>query len=369
MTHSKKILFYYTSNQRSIAIESVMLAFKEQGHSVCLLTQSEKGALHQYCQEQGIPSFAFSPLKKNAVLHYLRHIRFLIKFIKKEHIDLVYSHLQQANFVAVYASKFCRAKVYVCRHHSDTHLGENKNLRRQDAAINKHAKVIVVPSKKVYNEVLQEGVPASKIKLIPYGYNFAQYAKPNNGLVEEIKTNYSGKLLLLSVARLVPDKRHEITIKAMAKLVHDVGFDVKLLIISEGPEKEKLQQLITQCQLSNHVFLLGYKNNVVDYLSAADVVVQMAETEASNNLVKEAALFEKPVIVCKNVGDYDEYMIHLQNAFLLPKEEPVDQLVETLHDIIKNKYKLAFIGSQLKKTVIEKFAIENVIAAYTELNT
>jgi glycosyltransferase involved in cell wall biosynthesis len=52
-------------------------------------------------------------------------------------------------------------------------------------------------------------------------------------------------------------------------------------------------------------------------LSAADLIVHPSITEASSSLIKEAGLVNKPVIVCSGVGDFDQYIEHDKNGYLI----------------------------------------------------
>ena len=81
------ILFYYPSNQRTISIESVILKFKSQGHQVFLLTQTDKGELHTELENNGVKTYTCVLRKQNALLYYLKHLFFLIKFCNKNKIN------------------------------------------------------------------------------------------------------------------------------------------------------------------------------------------------------------------------------------------------------------------------------------------
>ena len=109
------ILFYYPSNKRSISIESIIIGFKNQGHHVILLTQSEEAELHEELRENRIDYSTYVIEKNNSLLYYFKHLLFLIKFCRINKIDIVYSHLQQANIISVFAQYFCNSIFYICR--------------------------------------------------------------------------------------------------------------------------------------------------------------------------------------------------------------------------------------------------------------
>ncbi len=73
---------------------------------------------------------------------------------------------------------------------------------------------------------------------------------------------------LISVGRLIPKKNFSITINAISKLKDRIEC---YTIIGEGIERKKLEKLIKSLKLENKVKLIGWKNNVEKYLSAADI--------------------------------------------------------------------------------------------------
>jgi len=95
--------------------------------------------------------------------------------------------------------------------------------------------------------------------------------------------------------------------------------------------------------------------------------VLLSESEASNNTVKEAGYFEKPVAVCSQVGDFDDYLEHKKNAFLLSKTNAKQELVSTIEAMLQDKTLSAEMGRALRKKVIEDFDIEAVGRQYEEL--
>ena len=68
--YKMNILFYYPSNKRTISIESVIIGFKNQGHHVILLTQSEESELHEELRKNSINFSTYVIEKNNALIYY-----------------------------------------------------------------------------------------------------------------------------------------------------------------------------------------------------------------------------------------------------------------------------------------------------------
>ena len=363
------ILFYYPDKERSISLSSLMIAFQKQGHTVFLLTQVPEGDLHKDVKDYGIQIFCYPVKKKLSFIFYLKHIFYLISFTRKHKIDIVYSHIQRANFISVFAQYFSPSRFILCRHHSDcAFIDNNFNEQTLDKIINKLGKEFIVPSQKVYDQmVITEKVKNKKIHFIRYAYDFDKYAKPDVDSVKKIRNKYQSKLLLIKVARLISEKRHIILLQVINTLVKK-GFDIKLLLLSEGPEKEKLTDFIQSNSLQNHIFMLGYRTDVIDFIAASDLVVHVSESEASSSLAKETGLVMKPLLVCKNVGDFDEYLINDVNSILINKENPALELETVLTGIYEGKINIEKLGKELHKTIIERFSIQTILKEYDLIN-
>lgn len=373
----KNILFYYPSNKRSIAMETLLITLNNTAdYNVMVLTTCQKGDLHTILENNNIQIFTYTVKNNISIIYYLKQIFYLIKFSKKNKIEYIHSHLQHCNIIAVLAQYFIKAKVIIFRHHfqyiknSSYKFPKNKNEVLFDKVINRLAKVIVVPSSGVKKGmIMEEGVNPDKIKIIPYIYDFDKYPKPDLVEAEKIKQKYPAKLRLIMVSRLVKLKQHHIVFPVIKELI-DEGLDINLLVLDEGPEVQNLKNWIIENKMENHIFMLGFRKDFINYMAAADVLLQPSLTDASNSVAKEMGLLEKIVVVTEGVGDYSDYIVDGENGFLIPKFN----LEETIKEIIKSIYykpnDYCLLGKRLKEQVIQRFSKEksgNVIKKYIDI--
>jgi glycosyltransferase involved in cell wall biosynthesis len=360
-----RILFYYPSNKRTISIETLIRELIKHQHEVLLLTLCERGDLHVELERMGVKTFTHV-IEKKPLLHPLKQIVYLASFCKAHNIQTVFSHLQQANIIAVFAQYLTNAKIVIFRHHD---YARNSQEGRADKIINRLASRVVVPSSGVQQLMLaNEKIDPQKLKIIPYIYDFSKYQQPDQLLVERIKQQYGCRLLTIMVSRLVPQKQHYVTFTVINQLVKE-GYDIKMLVMDTGSERDTLEAYIKDNQLINNIFLLGYQTNVIDYIAAADVLVHPSVSEASCSAVKEAGLLEKLVIVCKGVGDFDDYIRNGENGFVINKEYTKEQLTEALQMIYWQKKTLKLLGQELKKSVVERFSgSEEIMKTYNQIS-
>ncbi|HEX8515667.1 MAG TPA: glycosyltransferase [Bacteroidia bacterium] len=368
----KRLLFYYPSNKRTIALETLLIELRKTGYEVLILTTCAKGDFHFYLESIGFTTFT-NEIKEQGYRYYIKQMFFFIKFCRQKKIQVVHSHLQHTNFIATLGQFFIKARVIVFRHHFrftdslDEKIAVNKNEMFFDRIINRYAKKIVVPSNGVYNGIKKhEQVNMGKIKVIPYIYDFSQYQKHDEEKVNAIKKQYPCKLRLIMVSRLIRLKRHYIVFPVINELVKE-GYDIRLLVMDEGPEKQELERYIDQNNLKEHIIMLGFRTDFVNFMAAADLLVQPSLTDASNSAAKEMALFGKPVAVCDQVGDYNDYIINNVNGFLMPVNDTASHLKRIIKEIYAGTHNTGQMGTLLKKEIIEKFDIshsERIIQMY-----
>jgi glycosyltransferase involved in cell wall biosynthesis len=256
-------------------------------------------------------------------------------------------------------------------HHPDEGILLNRNEMVFDRIISKLAKKIVVPSSGVRKGMIDhEGVPAEKIVVIPYLYDFSRYNKPDLYAVAEIKNQYPCRLLLIMVSRLIKLKRHMVVFPVIKKLVEQ-GLDIKLLVLDDGEERANLEKWVESNGMVQSVFLLGFKRDFINYMAASDLLLQPSLTDASNNVAKEMAHLKKVIAVSDGVGDYSDYVVDGFNGFLLPLEGSESKIEEIIRTMYAEPHAFQLYGERLYHTVMEKFDVSNsetVMECYDRLH-
>lgn len=360
------MLIYYPPNNRSIAIETLGIALHDAGNEVLMLTLTEKGAMHQVLEAKGIKTFSHTLLRNTSWIYFFKHSRFLRRFCKEHKIDVVLSHLQECNIISVIAKPFLKARLINFRHHAESRFfyqfGKQLGLKRNkkeiflDKIINRLASTIIVPSGDVWVSMEQyEKADMRKVKLIPYIYDFSGYREPDYNIVNGLRENYKCKLLLIIVSRMIATKQHRPVFDVVNKL-HKEGLSIKMLVMDDGPLKQELEKMVNENQLQDAIIFTGFRTDFINYMAAADLLIHPSLTEASNNVVKEMGLLQKGVAVCKDVGDFNEYISDGENGFFLDANNLERSLEEVIRKAYQQPEQLKEMGLALNKKVIEFFS-------------
>jgi glycosyltransferase involved in cell wall biosynthesis len=344
-----------------------MLSFKNEGHQIFSLSQAEGHHIHDFLKSKDVNVFSYTLGGKKNVWYYLRHLIFFVKFCHRYKINIVYSHLESANFVASVGQFLIKAKVFLCRHHVN-----EANLYQFDRNVyyrltNALAKKILVVSQQAKDYMIKfEKVRASKILHINLAYDFSLYAPPDNVLVNGLRQSMQCDLLLISVGRLTKFKRPDISVDVLHALV-EKNFNAKLIVLGKGELENELKDKIQFLGLTESVIFPGHVPNVLDYLAASDFLVHPSLLESSCVVVKEAGLVKLPVVVSQGIGDFDDYLIHRSNAFVVDRENFAHECTTLIMEHINKHDQRKLLGENLNRDVYRLFSITKIIEQYRKL--
>lgn len=130
----------------------------------------------------------------------------------------------------------------------------------------------------------------------------------------------NSKLFMISTGSLIRRKGYDILIKALSIINCKLG-DWNLKIIGDGPEKDKLIQLINENHLNNNIELIGRKNKqeIITLLHESNLFVFPSRMENFSVAVLEALSAGLP-IVATDCGGIKE-CIDENNGILVPVED------------------------------------------------
>jgi glycosyltransferase involved in cell wall biosynthesis len=173
-------------------------------------------------------------------------------------------------------------------------------------------------------------------------YNGAPVARPecdgpSAGARAEVRAELglpSDAAVLLSVGRLDRQKGHADLLCALAG-VHSARPDVRLVIAGEGPERERLEELLDALGLAHAVRLLGHRGDVERLMAGADLFVFPSYFEGTPFAMIEAMAHGLPII-SSTFGGVDEIVDHGGNAVLVPVGRP-DALRRAIVEVLADR--------------------------------
>lgn len=282
-------------------------------------------------------------LRKKGLLKGLSCIIKINKIIKNNNINIIHSSsiytLILANILAKLNYKKNIKTVYTM------HGGPNEDVERTNKWIlNKFVDSIIVLSENAKYNLIKNGVVKSKLTVVYNGIK-------DNGFIR--KNKESDKIKIVTVGRLTKQKGHRYLIEAVALLDK---FNYELYIIGEGELKAELNNKIKSLMLEEKVKLLGFKSNIYDYLSEADIFILPSLWEQFPISILEAMMFELPIIASNVNGIAEE----LGQTGILINSGNVDEIKKAIENLILDAKLREEKGKKAKKRFLENFTSDSM---------
>jgi len=234
-----------------------------------------------------------------------------------------------------------------------------------ESAAFKAADLIIVLNRRLERCVTARGVDEGKVKVIPNWVDTSRFNPREDG--STIREAYSlKKIVLLYVGRLHPVKNLEIAVDAVSKLVA-ANPDLSFLIVGEGPQKQKLQDLALELKISEHVFFAGTiaHQELPRFYAAANIFIIPSIEEGQPKAVLEALASGKPV-VATSVPGLKELIIDGENGILVPLNDS-DALAYAVKAILSSPTLSERLSENAREYALNHFSREAILAEEARL--
>ena len=169
---------------------------------------------------------------------------------------------------------------------------------------------------------------------------------------------------ILGVGRLMPQKGFDILLHAYA-LAREQGLQHRLVIVGEGRERLKLESLIKDLQLSEHVLLAGFQENPYSWMKGAELFVSSSRFEGFCRVLAEAQALGTPV-VSTDCPDGPAEVLQNGESGILVGNENADALAAGIISLINDKTKMQeFSVKGIER--VEEFTFRNTIGSFEKI--
>ena len=209
----------------------------------------------------------------------------LIKTLRRERPDWLISTLNYANLISVLAKIAARTDVRVAVREATswTRFSDARNTGRVRMIglslplAFRFADLILSPSFELNAEMRKYGVESIFLRNPVVTTNLSELAK------SELEFE---RPFLLAVGRLVWEKGFDVLIESWA--LSGLGTTHDLIILGEGPERRKLEELATNLSIADRVKMPGFEANPFSYMANTDLFVLSSRFEGMPNVLIQA---------------------------------------------------------------------------------
>lgn len=212
-----------------------------------------------------------------------------------------------------------------------------------------------------------ENFSGKKIRVIYNGIDDKRFAGPLNPVRSDLKNQLhipENAWILGSVARLDSIKNQPMMLKAFKK-IHTTLPETYLLIIGDGPERGKLEQLARELGVESRVIFTGFKEETHLYYKIMDLFLLTSFSEGTAMTLLEAMASSVPCIAT-NVGGNPEIVVHNETGALIPDNDH-DALAETVLSLLQDQQEIHRLGKQGRARFEKRFTVQKMVKAYQQL--
>lgn len=231
--------------------------------------------------------------------------------------DIVQTHNFKAHFLARWMGLHRRHR-WLAFHHGYTWPMLHVRLYNQlDRWSLRAAHQVVTVCEAFARDLERRGIAPEKIAVL---HNSAPpFAGATAAEIDAVRRRLAippGATVAISVGRLSREKGHADLLDVLTRLPHSELLQLRLILVGDGPERERLVQQIARLGLGATVSLGGFQSDVRPYYSLADLMVLPSHTEGSPNALLEAMAAGLPVVACA-VGGVPDIARHEETALLV----------------------------------------------------
>jgi len=175
----------------------------------------------------------------------------------------------------------------------------------------------------------------------------------------DIAARHSTHLWVISNAELHPNKNLFTAIDAVAAYNETHLPKIFYLIVSDGQERARIDEMLTRRKLREQVFLAGFIPEAARLLKAADIFFLPSKKEGLPYVILEAGLAELPV-VASNVGGIPEIIEDGVCGFLHAPSDTYG-FVEAFAQLARDEKLRETFGVELFSRVKNRFSLEKMV--------
>jgi glycosyltransferase involved in cell wall biosynthesis len=221
--------------------------------------------------------------------------------VRKWNPDIIYSNTVTVCFGAILATVLRRPHVWHLHEigYEDHGLTFDFGPKLSYKVIDSLSSACIAVSKITADRFAQHINPSKLTVIYPSVHRTAYW--PGNSGQQEAVPPRKRKVRCIIVGRLSEGKRQEDAVRAFAELKQK-GIDAELLIVgrSNPGYREKLEALVKEHQLEQHVSILGSVVDRLPFVESADIVLMCSRCEAFGRVTVEGMLAGKAVIAANS---------------------------------------------------------------------
>jgi glycosyltransferase involved in cell wall biosynthesis len=344
-------------------VAAIVRGLDPQRFAVAVATLGPPGPVGQELGRQGYEVASLGlDIKRTTAARVVGAVRGLLK---AERPDILHTHLYHPNFYGrLGALGLGLSGVVAAVHNSYTRVKFHRRL--WNFLLSWTTDRVLVGSPQVWQDVRRyDGVPASRLALMPYGIPLAELDTPLSREEARERLELSGRGLVVgAVGRLEEQKGHTYLLTALPELKREIP-DLTVLLVGEGRQQEALRRQVRELGLEGTVRFLGTRRDLPEIFRALDLFVQPSLWEGLPLALLKAMGAGLPVVATRVSGSR-EVIVDRVNGCLVAPADPA-ALAQVILELARQPEARGRLGDSARRSVAEKYSLKAMLQRLEEL--
>ena len=283
-----------------------------------------------------------------------------IRYLHKNSPDILISSLTGTNLFILALRKLSGIKIpLIVIEHSVLKNVKCKIIKLMIKRIYPLADKIVCVSEGIQSDLLSLGIEKNKLVTINNPIDIEYVLRQSILDCPHPWIQNKTTPVVLAVGRLVEAKGFDVLLQAFSQVLKNTSS--RLIILGEGPLRERLVDLSKRLEISQHIDFVGYVDNPYSYIKQSDVFVLSSKWEGFVGVLLEAMALGTSVVATNCWASPSEILKNGQIGKLVPANDPsllAEAIISTLLNP-QNRVELMTRASEFK--------IENIVKKYVDL--
>ncbi len=354
-----KILLLTTHlDMGGIAVYTVTLAryLKRSGHDPLVVTAG--GKLEGCLRDNGIEHIGIDiRTKAEFGFKVWKALLRLSRIIKEKKIDVIHSQTRVAHVLGCFLDRMTGVP------HVTTCHGFFKHRRLSRRIFPCWGRETIAISKSVCRHLIDDfGTPPEHVNHVYNGIDVSGYSAGSVTRDMDLFLRIGlkeGVPVIGIIGRLSSVKGHKYLIEAFGELPSR-GLKAQLLIVGDGPDKEKLKELVSSSSFADRVFFSEGGEALHRYLGLLDIYCIPSVDEGFGLSLVEAMASGRPCIA-SNVGGLAEIVADGKEGILVPPCDP-KALLSAIEILLREEPLRRRLAAAARERAIRDFSIEDSVA-------
>ena len=217
----------------------------------------------------------------------------------------------------------------------------------------------------------KSGIPQQQMTVVYEGVEVSRLPSPQIRHAARMRFGITDESPLIGcVGVLLPDKGQDALIRALATVRAEFP-SVKLLLVGDGPDKSRLQNLAAKLNVTDAVIFAGFVSAMESVYPALDLFAFPSRFEGLGTSLLSAMSYAIPSVAFRACA-FPEIIEHGRSGLLADLNND-ESLANSLAAILRNPEIALQIGRAARQRIDQKFSapkmVENMLAVYESLLT